>query len=89
MRACFLYGSPRWNKEFGANQSLDCGETERSKDDALRLKDRCFQIGESGEADIKIGGNNQKFFQLVDRPFTDGCLCPGVVHVSLRRRPLW
>ena len=34
--------------------SLDYGEAEEGKGDALCLKDGSFKIGEGGEADIKI-----------------------------------
>jgi hypothetical protein len=56
-------------QEFGANQSFDCGETEGSKDDTLRLKDSSFQIGEGGEA--KISRDNQKFLKLVGCSFAE------------------
>src|SRR5215472_2148093 len=46
--------------EFRANQSLHCSKTERSEGDAVRLKDRSFQVGEGGEADIKICGEDQE-----------------------------
>jgi hypothetical protein len=58
-------------QKFGTNQSLDCGEAEGGKNDALRLKDGSFKIGESGEADIKICRDNQEFLQLVGCSFTD------------------
>jgi hypothetical protein len=46
-------------QEFGADQSLDRGEAERSKRDALRLKDRRLQIGKGGEADIKVSRDSR------------------------------
>src|SRR5262249_9896526 len=73
-------------EEFGTNQSLDGGETEGSKDDALRLKDGSLQIGEGREADIKIGRDNQEFLQLVGCSFTDRYFCCSTIHVSLHRR---
>ena len=57
-------------QKLGTNQSLDDGEAEEGKDDALCLKDGSFKIGEGGEADIKICRNNQEFLQLV------GCSLP-------------
>src|SRR5262249_49629135 len=69
---------------FGADQSLDRGEAERSKRDALRLKDRRLQVGKGGEADIKISRDNQELLELVGHSLADGRFFRAALHCPLQ-----
>jgi hypothetical protein len=54
--------------ELGADQSLDSSDTEWREGYPVRLEDCGLEICEGGKADIEIGGNNQKFPQLIGCP---------------------
>jgi hypothetical protein len=57
--------------ELGADQSLDSSDTEWREGYPVRLEDCGLEICEGGKADIEIGGNNQKFPQLIGCPLAE------------------
>src|SRR5215469_11947099 len=79
--------------ELSEDQSLDGRDTEWREGYPVRLQDCGLEIRQGGEADVEIGGNNQKFLQFVDCSLAEGTLYFGAnLHVHLhpeRQRRVW